>query len=59
MATLKKQNKDGKWEYVEVIGADIVSQLDKKANKIIKDDAANKQYELGIKNGLLYYREVL
>lgn len=38
---------------------EVKSSLADKANKVIKDDATPKKYELGIKNGLLYYREVL
>lgn len=30
----------------------------KKDNKIIKDDSNNKNYKIGIENGLLYYMEV-
>ncbi|WP_050608224.1 hypothetical protein [Clostridium niameyense] len=40
-------------------GQTVESQLDDKANKIIEDDSNDKKYELGIKNGLLYYKEVL
>ena len=35
------------------------ASLDKKANKQISDDTTTKKYELGINNGLLYYREVI
>lgn len=34
-------------------------QVETKMDKKIKDDNTNKQYELGIKDGFLYYKEVL
>jgi hypothetical protein len=30
-----------------------------KMDKAIKDDTLNKKYQIGINNGLLYYKEVL
>ncbi|WP_142413052.1 phage tail protein [Hathewaya massiliensis] len=40
-------------------GKTIETSLEEKMNKKIVDDSTTKKYELGIKNGLLYYREVL
>lgn len=37
----------------------VTSQMAEKMNKKIKDDTTTKKYELGINNGLLYYREVI
>lgn len=37
----------------------VASQMGEKMNKQITDDSTTKKYELGIKNGLLYYREVI
>lgn len=44
-----------------VVGAinENTTQLTQKMNKVIQDDTAVKKYELGINNGLLYYREVV
>ncbi|MBZ9635488.1 hypothetical protein [Clostridium sp. FP1] len=39
--------------------ADNTQQLATKMEKQIKDDSTTKKYEMGIKGGLLYYREVL
>ncbi|MCB2297809.1 hypothetical protein [Clostridium tagluense] len=39
--------------------ANNTQQLATKMEKQIKDDSTTKKYEMGIKSGLLYYREVL
>jgi phage-related tail fiber protein len=39
--------------------ADSVQQLGLKSDKIIKDDTTTTKYEMGINNGLLYYRVVV
>ncbi|MEW8955622.1 hypothetical protein [Clostridium sp.] len=42
----------------EKINDEVLKLSSNKADKVIKDDTINKKYTLGIKNGLLYYREV-
>lgn len=35
------------------------TEVGKKSNKIITDDTTSKKYEMGINNGMIYYREVV
>jgi hypothetical protein len=37
----------------------MTTDIKEKMNKKIVDDSTSKKYELEIKNGLLYYREVI
>jgi hypothetical protein len=37
----------------------MTTDIKEKMNKKIVDDSTSKKYELGIKNELLYYREVI
>jgi len=64
MATLKKQKSDGTWEYIQVVGSNTISTFDTHLADLAKhgtytDTATNKKYQLGVLNGLIYYKEVI
>ena len=53
-----KKNLTGAINELKQNADSLTTQMGEKMNKKITDDATSKKYELGIKNGLLYYREV-